>query len=353
MQAEVRNHLEKAREAALLAVDSYNRTGTTFRTGAYVVLMTIAWTSLFHAIFLKRKTKPYHRKKAGSSRYERIEGEYRTWELKECLRQFYSSNNPSVRKNLEFLIGLRNKVEHRLMPQLDEGVFGECQACFINLEKLLCAEFGEKYALRTSLTFALQFSEVGHPLSSQAIRSASKKALRDVRSYVDKFRSNLSTDVLSSQEYSYKVFLVPKIGREEKSSDVAVEFVKYDPSKPEEMSKYERIVALIKPKYVSVSNLGGLRPSDVVKQVSKIFEKKFTMHSHIMCYRHFNARPKKGDPKPEFCDTRYCYYDQVHKDYIYTQAWIDFLVQELSKPEAYEKVLGKATQTAVVSGQAL
>ncbi len=340
MGSDVRNHIEKAREAALLAVETYNRPGTIFRTGAYVVMMTIAWTSLFHAIFLKRGIKPYHKKRE-SRRYERIEGEYRTWELKECLRQFYSNDNPPVRKNLEFFVGLRNKVEHRLLPELDIDLFGECQACLLNFEKLLCKEFGEKYALQTGLAFALQFSEEGHPLQRQAIRSASKKVLKDISSYVDKFRSCLSTDVLSSQEYSYKVFLVPKIGREAKSSDVAVEFVKYDPSKPEEMATYERLVVLMKPKFVSVANLGGLKPSEVVKQVAEKLGKKFTMHSHVSCYRHFNVRPKKGDPNPGFCDTRYCYYDKVHEDYIYTPAWVDFLVQELTKPENYEKILGK------------
>jgi hypothetical protein len=33
--------------------------------------------------------------------------------------------------------------------------------------------------------------------------------------------------------YSFKVFLIPKVGTHAKSPDVAVEFVRYDPSKPE------------------------------------------------------------------------------------------------------------------------
>jgi hypothetical protein len=34
-------------------------------------------------------------------------------------------------------------------------------------------------------------------------------------------------------------FSLPKVGTQAKSSDVAIEFVKYDPSKPEEMQQYE------------------------------------------------------------------------------------------------------------------
>src|SRR5688500_8780400 len=111
------SNLHKAREAALLGVEAYNRVATAFRSAGYIVLMIIAWTALFHAIFFKRKIKPYYRKK-NSKRFERVEGEYKTWQLSECLQQFYGNDNPSVRKNLELFIGLRNKIEHRFLPQL-------------------------------------------------------------------------------------------------------------------------------------------------------------------------------------------------------------------------------------------
>jgi len=61
---EVAIHLEKARESAFLAVETYNRPRTSFRSGGYIVLMCIAWTALFHAIFFKRNVKPFYRKKA-------------------------------------------------------------------------------------------------------------------------------------------------------------------------------------------------------------------------------------------------------------------------------------------------
>ena len=42
-----------------------------------------------------------------------------------------------ARANLEILIKLRNKIEHRFLPELDSHVFGECQSCLFNYEKLL------------------------------------------------------------------------------------------------------------------------------------------------------------------------------------------------------------------------
>ena len=51
---EVKTLIQKARESALLAVETYNRPTANFRSGAYVLLMTVAWTSFFHAIFFRR-----------------------------------------------------------------------------------------------------------------------------------------------------------------------------------------------------------------------------------------------------------------------------------------------------------
>jgi len=67
---EVVTHLDKARESALLAVETYNRPGTSFRSGGFIVLMCIGWTALFHAIFFKRKVKPFYRQKKHSRRFE-------------------------------------------------------------------------------------------------------------------------------------------------------------------------------------------------------------------------------------------------------------------------------------------
>src|SRR4051812_35576748 len=175
--ADVTSNLQKAREAALLAVETYNRPGTAFRSSGFVVLMVISWTALFHAIFFKKKIKPYYHKK-GSRRFEKVEGDYKTWELTECLQQFYKEQNPAIRKNLEFFIGLRNKIEHRFLPELDIEVFGECQAMLMNFESLLAQEFGPKQALGADFPFALQFSRLAQPEQQKAMRASAKANLK-------------------------------------------------------------------------------------------------------------------------------------------------------------------------------
>src|SRR5262249_49911113 len=55
---EVEALARKARESALLALHIYNSPATIFRPEGFAVLMVIAWTSVFHAIFEQRR-EPY------------------------------------------------------------------------------------------------------------------------------------------------------------------------------------------------------------------------------------------------------------------------------------------------------
>ena len=341
---EVKTLIQKARESAMLAVETYNRPTASFRSGAYVVLMAIAWTSLFHASFFRRKIKPFYRK-SKSQHYVKLDGELKRWELKECLQQFYKDDNPPVRKNLEFFIGLRNKIEHCSLAQLDPEFFGECQAMLLNFESTLTSEFGARYAIHGGLSFTLQFSKDGPQKSSAPTGKSQQRTFKAVKRFVDAFRSGLSTEVQDSLEYSFKVYLVPKMGNHASGDAVAVEFVKYDPAKPEEMKQYEKVVAMIKPKEVRVANRGLLKAGQVAAEVSKKLGRKFSLYDNMLCYQHFNARPKKGASDPSSCDIRYCQYDDLHKDYGYNPAWVVFLAEKLSDPATYALIILKNKRT--------
>ena len=177
--------LDKAKQSALQAVDTYNKTGTVFRSGTYIVLMVIAWTSLFHAILRKNKIKPYYTYEDddGNMQYQKIDGDYRHWELSECLRRYYKSDNTPERKNLEFFVGLRNKVEHRSMPELDAQIFGECQAMLLNFETLLVKEFGNQHSLNENLTMSLQFSTITDDGKREAIRRLNVNTYPSITEY--------------------------------------------------------------------------------------------------------------------------------------------------------------------------
>ena len=78
----------------------------------------------------------------------------------------------------------------------------------------------ETISLSPALPFALQFSKSSNPGQQRAMRGGATKHLQPVRKFVEKFRSTLSEEVLSDQAFSFKVFLIPKVGTHAKPSHV-------------------------------------------------------------------------------------------------------------------------------------
>lgn len=337
----LRPYLDKARDSALLAVEVYNKPAIAFKSAGYIALMVIAWTSLFHAISLRKRQRPYC--KTANGRYIKIDGDYKHWELKECAQRFWHNepHNP-VRKNLEFFIPLRNKIEHRHVPELDAAIFGECQALLLNFDALLGAEFGEKRRLRESLTFSLQLFPSGESFAA-AVKA--NKNIKDIKRFVENYRNAISADVQNSGQFSFKAFLI-QIANHQSQDALAIQFVQYDKLSEEQKAEVSRLPALIKLKSVGVVNADLMKAGDIIKAVQaklgnpKIDRNgkqvaKFNSDTHTRCWRRFNVRPPANAEKPEFTDQRYCSYDKAHRDYLYTPAWIDFLVEKIKDNDEY------------------
>jgi hypothetical protein len=345
----VKDNLEKCRSAAIAAVDVYNRPGPRFRTAQYLVLITISWTALLHATFYHRGRRPWYRKKAAATgrgvRYVKVDGEPKHWELSECLKQHFGDKNPPERTNLEFLLGLRNKVEHRHLPELDAALYGECQAALLNLEDLLVREFGQRYGLAEQLAVSLQFSQMIPEEKSRATKALASSAATSVKDYVEKFRANLPGPVLNSMKYSFSVFLVPKVANRASAADVAVQFVRVDEASAEELARMEKLNVLIREKRIPIANLGLFKPGEVVYEVRQRLPYRFSMDAHTRAWRHHKVRPKGADAHPERTVPEYCVYDDVHEDYVYTPAWVEKLIRDLSVPEEFQKVVGRPPVT--------
>lgn len=338
----VRDHLEKARSSVLAAVENYNRPSATFRTRMYALLMVVGWTALFHAVFYRNGRKPWHVKsgKGTGTRYYYVEGDPKHWELAECLREYYQSRKPPERMNSEFLLKLRNKIEHRNHPELDPALYGECQAALMNFENLLIKEFGTKFALAGEIDVALQFSAVRPEQQRAAVQRMQASSGKDVLEFIRAYRAGLPTDVLGSSSYALRVFLIPKLANRQSAADLSVEFVQYDPSKQADMSKLEQVVALIKDKRVPVASQGLLKPKEVVERLKQCLPFKVTMHTHTQAWRHYGVRPRANDERPEKTDARYCVFDALAGAYGYTEAWVEFLCRELREADKYNAVMG-------------
>ncbi len=114
------------------------------------------------------------------------------------MKEYFGNENPPSRKNIEFFLGLRNKIEHRYHPELDPALYGECQAMLMNFEDFLVKEFGTDMALLDQVGVALQFSALRPHQQEEALRRLQSAALDDVRDYIQTFRAGLAPEILDS-----------------------------------------------------------------------------------------------------------------------------------------------------------
>jgi hypothetical protein len=145
-------------------------------------------------------------------------------------------------------------------------------------------------------------------------------------------------------KYSYSVFLVPRVANRQSASDVAVQFVKVDEASPEELERLEKLNVLIREKHIPISNLGLLKPGEVVAEVAARIQHNINLGVHTQAWRHYGVRPPRGDQHPERTRPEYCVYDETHEDYVYTKAWVEKLVRDLGDPAEYQRVTGRAPQ---------
>ncbi len=323
--------LESSVNCALLAVEIYNKPRAPFRVEGFITHMIIAWTRLFHAYFNDEKVKYFYREK-GSTRFKKVNGEKKSWELITCIRKYEVLEEPIV-KNLEFMIGLRNKIEHRHVDDEELGVkiFGECQSLLNNYEDLVIDFFGEGYAINQNLAYSLQFSRIRTRQQRIAVKKQISTDLEQVFTYVDKFRRGLKEDTWGSQEFSLKLIQLPKISNTNRA-DMAIEFINWNSLSGEDKENFDKVYGIIKDKKVPVPaiNPGKNKPMVVVNEVNNKVGITFNSHDHKCLWTIFKIRPSGSDIDPYNVNEVYCNYDEVHEDYLYKQEWTDFLVHLIS-----------------------
>ncbi len=323
----------KARESAILSIDIYNRPATRFRSQGFTVMMVIAWTSLLHSIFENENTDYYYHDKDGN--IINIDGDNKAWELSTCVDKcdFLS---PAAKANMKLFILLRNKIEHRFAPAFDLDICGECQALLFNFEELITEYFGNYYSLNNTISIPLQIIKARSEWQFDMVKQLQSAHYNELKGFIESYRASLSDDIFANSQYSFRVYLVPKTGNHRSSSDLAMEFIKYDPSQPDQFIDLERGITLIKEKRVQVANQGRLKPAQVSEMVAQKLDKPFNISLHTKAWKFYNAR--KQGYQADGCNPLYCQYDEPHRDYVFTQDWVDFLVNKLADDSEYDRV---------------
>ena len=275
--------LQKSREAALNAVQTFNNPLTTFKTETFIILMNIAWMYLLHAYY-RREGVEYRYYKSGPNRrkFARTQlGAYKYWELKRCLKDEACPLDEPTKLNLNFLIGLRHEIEHHMSAGVDEQLSGRYMACCLNYERYICDLFGEKYSLDKVVAFTLQFRDFTKPTSSE-INAAPFSP--NVANYLQEFDRKLSEEDMNSQYFRCRFLFTPVVTSKSAQSDRVIEFVPFNSDMGREINdKYEQVMLreVERPKH---------KPGAIVNMMNKEGYPLFNMYRHTQLWKKMDGR---------------------------------------------------------------
>ncbi len=280
--------------------------------------MLRAWLHLLRAIATK----------------ERQAREPQDWDLRTHLRRYIPDDEDPVRANLEFFLGLRERIEHRYsrrrLQLVETLVAGKINALLLNFERRLVSEFGERWSLADALRFPVFLSSLTHE-STQLLQQSYEKSPASVLRFIEGYERRLEQVVRVSEAYDFRIYLMPKASPA--ARDLPMEFVDLSKLSAEEAAAVENARVIIRDRRVEAVNVSRMRAGEVVTRVQAAFP-AFSIYFHTLAWRHFGIRPKSNSPDPEQTDARYCVWDRAHNDYLYTEAWIEKLKAELnSDPE--------------------
>lgn len=337
-----RRILDASKAEALLAVDLYNRPRHYRRVEGFFVHMHLAWQLLFHAKF-RRDGVDYRYRQPGSIRFVKVDGEPKTWTLIDCVKHEWPDSNDPVRRNLELTISLRNKIEHRYTDEaIDVATAGYAQASLLNYENELVATFGQEHSLSNSLRFPVFIGTFTHA-SAEQMKQAKESMPAEVRSLIEDFQSELESDVLYDTRYEFRVHLVQQTGPKTEA-DLALHFVRED----DLTEKQREVLAglgregtlIVRERERPVRGLNMLKPGQVVDRVAPEVPFVFNMYHLTQSYKRLGVRPPRGDETPERTDERYAIYDKPHRDYVYTEAFVDKLIRKAQTEEGFRELTG-------------
>ena len=332
MPKSFRYYLAVAKQEALLACDLYNEPRQPRSFELFVVHMETAWQNLFHAVQAE------------------LGGEDAGWDLRDLVAIHLPNAQDPVRRNIEFFIGLRERIEHRLTPRqlraLETVVSGKALAYLRDFDSYLVGEFGDRQSLGSSLRFPVFLSSLARD-APEVLHDTYRKVPAQARKFIESFDADTSEDVRLDPAYDFKVYLVPKSAGGP-AADLAMEFVRLEDLTPDQREHVRAGTVLIRDRHVEVANVDRLRPSEVVEKVRATWP-DFNLYYHTLAYRFYKVRPKGNSEHPDATDTRYCFFDVVHRDYTYTQAWVEKLQSELDgDPQAVATQWKAADQRATL-----
>jgi hypothetical protein len=274
----------------------------------------IAWTYLLHAHYRSKRVDYRYFSLGGNKKRKKFlrnaDGSIRYWGLSDCLSSSECPLDKNVKNNLQFLIGLRNQIEHKKAAGLDSYLSARYQACALNFNFYLKKLHGDKYGLDHSLALSLQFAELDYS-QSRIIKDKESMIPEEVVSYISSFDSKLTSPEIESERFAYRLLFTKVTAKRQGQADRVIEFVDPKSDLAKNISReYWVKEETEKPK---------LSATQVVKRVQEAGFRSFGMHQHTQFWKERDAKnPGKG------------YGTMVVKSWYWYQHWPVFIIRELT-----------------------
>lgn len=336
-----------SRDEACLAVRLYNDSAETRSFEAFVVHMHLAWLYLLQAELVRDRVDHRHRDPQNPRRLLRVEGEPKLWSLAHTARHRWPDPANPVRKNLEFSIALRNKIEHRFVRQQNAMCLafgGHAQALLLNYETELSGQFGVDQSLATRLRFPV-FVGTFTPGGETALRRLRDTLPAPLRAFAAEHASALDPAVAGDDRYEFRLRLVPELAPRDPDA-LPLRFTRLDDMTDEQRTAVEALgrtgSVIVREQTRAVANAGRLKPREATKAVEEAIPFVFTVNSFTAAWRTLGVRPPTGDQNPERTDEKYCVYDELHRDYGYTPAFVKKVIKAASTEKGFRDLVGRA-----------
>jgi hypothetical protein len=308
--------VKKAREAMLAAVQIFNNPHIDFKAELFIVTTIIAWTYLLHAYYRKKRIE-YRQFKPGVKNRHFLRtkfGAIRHLGLEECLNLKECPVDDLVKKNLQFLIGIRHEVEHQMTRRIDDQLSAKFQAAALNFNTTIKKLFGEKYSLDREQAFTIQFAGISEKTAKELLAEADLP--QHIHSYIVQFENALTQEEFDDPRFSYRVAFVRKTTGSKTAADKVVEFFPAGSDVAIEANKV----------FLKETEKKKYRPSTIVKQMKAEGYTRFGMQHHTDLWKDRDAK-----------NPRYQFGTEVEGAWFWYESWIHEVRKHCQEHEAMYK----------------
>lgn len=334
--------LDEARRQALVAIDFYNRPGDRRSFSDFIVHIHLAWQNLLHADRMRRKAEIYYRDSGGRRLFKRNpDGSKKSWDLNHCIKHEFKQGDP-IRANVEFFIGLRNRVEHRFQDFVLVATAAEAHACIINFEAELVRRFGAAETLGSELKFPV-FVQSLSPSRYEEQRNMRRGLPATVSTFIAEFQEGLADDVRKDERFAFRLLLLPMKGPKTEA-DLALNFVRQDDLNENELKELlgKQGSVIVAEKYREAIHGEEMLPKAAAAVIEERIPFRFSLNDFTVVRKGWQIGPAKSGARNQLPKSDgFCLYSPAFKQFVYRPELIDRIVEAANTPDKYQALLGR------------